>query len=489
MAQMAQITVLLIAAFAASSPLVEAIKQGDVQAVRALIKSGVDVRAPEGDGATALHWAAHRDSIELMRLLIDAGAPVRVANDLGVTPLHLAAASGNPSTIKLLLDKRADVNVAAASGVTPLMEAARSGSVDAVRLLLAHGANADAHETARGQTALMWAVSRQHHEIVKVLLENHADVHARTGTRQVMAMLDQGPRRAVKTSAQDARPYEMGGSTALMFAAQVGSVESAKLLLAGGADANDVAGDGRSALVLAAFSANTDVAKLLLDAGADPNAAGAGYTALHAAALRGDAALVKALLAKGANPEATLTKGSPVRRFGSQYALSTPFTGGTPLIVAAAYLEVDVMRALLAGGAKAGAALPNGISALHLAAGAQIGVETRPSDLVRWNVIDNDTPSVPRSPDDAVAAVRMLLESGADVKKTTDAGETALHAAAAANEPATIELLVSRGADVNAPNKAGQTPLALTLPRKSERGPGFPGYPQAEAMLRKLGAQ
>ena len=61
---------------------------------------------------------------------------------------------------------------------------------------------------------------------------------------------------------------------------------------------------------------------LLLGAGADPNAAGAGYTALHAAALRGDAALVKALLAKGANPNATLTKGSPVRRFGSQWALS-----------------------------------------------------------------------------------------------------------------------------------------------------------------------
>lgn len=478
---------LLISLFA-SSPLIDAVKQGDVQTVRALITSGADVRAPEGDGSTALHWAAHRDAIALVRLLLDAGAPAQAANDLGVTPLHLAAANGNPAILKLLIDRRANVNAAAESGVTPLMEAVRSGSVDAVRMLLAHGANVNAREQARGQTALMWAVSRRHPDIVKVLIENHADVQARTGTRTVMAMLDFGP-RGVKTSARDAHPYEMGGSTALMFAAQNGSADSARLLLAAGANANDTAGDGKSALVMAAFSANTDVATLLIDAGADVNAAGAGYTALHAAALRGDVAVVKALLARGADPNAVLTRGSPVRRFGSQYSLSTPFTGGTPLVVAAAYLEVSVMRALLEGGAKATAALPDGTSALHLAAGAKLDIDTRPSDLLRWNVIDNDTPKVPRSPEDAVAAVKMLLDAGADVKATTESGDSVLHAAAAANEPSTIELLVSRGADVNAANKNGQTPLSLTLPRPSQgRGPGFPGFPQAEAILRKLGA-
>ncbi|MBY0497057.1 MAG: ankyrin repeat domain-containing protein [Cyanobacteria bacterium] len=477
------------AVFLAATPLVDAVKQGDVQVVRGLIKSGADVKQPEGDGATPLHWAAHRDSVELVKLLIDAGAPVHAANDLGITPLHLAAANGNAAAIKLLLDKRANANAMSASGVTPLMEAARTGSVDAVRLLLAYGAQVNAHETARGQTAVMWAVSRQHPEVVKVLIENKADIHARTGTRQVMAMLDRGPRRAVKNSAQDARPYQMGGSTALLMAAQSGSTESARLLLAAGANANDQAGDGKSALVTAAFAGHTEVGKLLIDAGADPDAAAAGYTALHAAALRGDVALVKALLAKGANPNAVLTKGSPVRRFGSQWALSTPFTGGTPLAVAAAYLEVDVMRALLDAGAKADGRLANGMSPLLLAAGAPMEMEARPSDLLRWNVIDNDTPQIPRSREDAVAAVKMLLDAGAPVLQTTDAGDTALHAAAMANEPATIELLVSRGADINAMNKSGQAPLSLTLPRKSERGPGFPGYPEAEKMLRKLGAQ
>lgn len=481
--------VALLIAVLAAFPLIDAVKAGDVAAVRAQLKSGANVNQPEGDGATALHWAASRDAADLVRILLDAGASARVANDLGVTPLHLAAANGNTTAISLLLNRKAEVNAASASGVTPLMEAARSGSADAVRLLVANGANVNARESARGQTALMWAVSRMHPDIVKILLENHADVRARSEERPVMVMLDQGPRRSVKTSAQDARQVMAGGSTALMLAAQNGSVESARLLLAAGATANDAAGDGKSALVMAAFAGHGDVAALLLDAGADPNAANAGYSALHAAALRGDASLVKRLLAKGANPNATLTKGSPVRRFGSQWALSTPMTGGTPLLVAAAYLEVDVMRALLQGGAIATAALPNGVTPLHLAAGLPIEKEARPSDLVRWNIIDNDTPQVPRSKDDAVAAVTLLLEAGADVRAATDNGETALHGGAMANEPATIELLVSRGAPTDVKTRTGQTPLSITLPRKSEgRGPGFPGYPEAEATLRRLGA-
>lgn len=471
-----------------SLPLIDAVREGDVPAVRALLKTGADVNQPEGDGATALHWAVHRDSIEIVRLLLSAGASTEVANDLGITPIHLAAANGSVASLRLLLEKRANPNAAGASGVTPLMEASRNGNVDAVRLLLAHGANVNARESARGQTALLWAVSRQHPDIVKVLLENRADINARSEVRPVTVMLDRGPRRAVKTAAQDAREIQAGGSTALMLAAQTGSTESARLLLAAGANANDAAADGKSALVMAAFSGHTEVGTLLLAAGADPNAAAAGYTALHAAALRGDLTLVKALLAKGADPHAILTKGSPVRRFGSQWALSTPFTGATPLVVAAAYLEIGVMRALLDAGAKADVSLTNGMSALLLAAGASMEKEARPSDLVRWNVIDNDAPEIPRSPEDAVAAVKMLLDAGAAVMQTTDSGDTALHAAASANEPATIELLVSRGANVNAMNKAGQAPLSLTLPRKSERGPGFPGYPEAEAMLRKLGA-
>ncbi|MFP5380147.1 MAG: ankyrin repeat domain-containing protein, partial [Vicinamibacteria bacterium] len=228
-----------------------------------------------------------------------------------------------------------------------------------------------------------------------------------------------------------------------------------------------------------------------IDAGADVNAAGAGYTALHAAALRGDLATVEALLARGADPNVPLTRGSPVRRFGSQWALNTPMTGGTPLLVAALFLEVDIVRALLAAGARPDVPVADGTTPLLAAAGIDVEHEARPSDLTRWNVVDSDSPSVPRDEAEVLATVRLLVEAGANVNHANETGETALHAAARAGLVPLIEALAKAGATLDATNAAGQTPLDLTLPRAPQpgRGGGFPGHPEAEARLRQLGAR
>ena len=462
-------------------PLIDAVKQNDVAAVRTLLQKRVDVNAPEGDGATALHWAVYKGDRALVDLLLAAGARVNVTNDLAITPLHLASANDNPAIVTSLLDKGADPDARSEPGVTPLMEAARTGNVAAVRALLARGANANAAERERGQTALMWAVSRQHSDVVRVLLEHGADVQARTRVRPLTVMLDQGPRRTVKTSMQDARQIQAGGSTPLLFAAQTGDRTSAALLIKAGANVDDTAADGKSALVLAAFAGHTDVVTTLLDAGADPNAAGAGYSALHAAVLRGDPTAVKALLAKGANLNVRLTKGSPVRRFGSQWALPSTMSGATPLLVAATYLEVDIAGALLAAGADHTIGLVNGTTPLLAAAGTAVDKEARPSDLVRWNIVDNDTPQVPRAEADVLRATTLLLDAGANVNQANDAGDTALHAAAAAGMTTVIQLLADRGATLDVANKSGVTPLALTQPRGRE-----PGHKPAEDLLRRL---
>lgn len=474
-----------------AAPLVEAVRQNDKAAVRALLQKQVDVNTPEGDGATALHWAAHGDDAEIVDLLIAAGAKVDVANDLAITPLYLASANGSLAIVSKLLEKGANPNAASETGVTPLMEAARSGNVRVVRALVGHGADVNAQERDRGQTALMWAVARHHPDVVTVLLDHSANVHARTRVRNLTVMLDQGPRRTVKAAMQDARQIEAGGSTALLFAAQVGDAPSARLLLAAGARVNDTAADGNSALVVAAFAGHTAVAGVLLDAGADPNAAGAGYSALHAAVLRGDLVTVKALLATGANTNAQVTKGSPVRRFGSQWALPSTMIGATPLLIAAVYLEVDIIRALLAGGSNQTLGLANGTTPLLAAAGAAVEKETRPSDLVRWNVVDADSPAVPRRETDVVEATRLVLDAGADLNHVNHAGDSALHAAAAAGMTTVIQLLADRGATLDVKNKSGQTPLALTMPkgRQQEGRPAAAsGSKAAEELLRKLGA-
>lgn len=481
----------VLALLLAGMPLIEAVKQQDTASVRELLQQRVDVNAPEGDGATALHWAVYGDDAALVDLLIAAGAKAGVANDLGVTPLHLASANGNATIVTRLLDTGANPNAASQAGVTPLMEASRSGSVPAVRALLARSAHVNAAEGDRGQTALMWAVARRHPAVVAVLLEHKADVHARTRVRPLTVMLDQGPRRTVKTSMQDARQIEAGGSTAIIFAAEAGDAESARHLLAAGAHVNDTAADGASALVRAAFAGQPAVARVLIDAGADVNAAGAGYSALHAAALRGDLATVNALLVAGANPDAQLTKGSPVRRFGSQWALPATMTGGTPLLVAATYLEVEILRALLQARANPHVRLvTGGTTPLLAAAGIPVEKEARPTDLARWHIVDSDTPIVPRDEADVVAATQWLIDAGADVNQANDTGDTALHAAAAAGMTQLIQLLADRGASLDAKNQAGLTPLALTMPRGRTDGrpQAASGNAAAEELLRKLGA-
>ena len=93
------------------APLVAAVKAADLEAVRTLIgEQAVDVNQAEPDGATALHWAVHRNDAELVDLLIAAGADVAAANRYGVQPISLAAENGNAALLDALLDAGADPN-------------------------------------------------------------------------------------------------------------------------------------------------------------------------------------------------------------------------------------------------------------------------------------------------------------------------------------------------------------------------------------------
>ena len=151
--------------------LIEAAKKSDVAAVRTLVKQGLDVNTRAADGATALHWAAYRDQAELVQLLIRSNAAVNATNDLGVTPLWVAAGSRGTATVEALLAAGAKPNLVPPTGETPLMVASRTGNLEAIKLLIAHGADVNAKEAARGQDALMWAVSDRQPQAAKLLIE------------------------------------------------------------------------------------------------------------------------------------------------------------------------------------------------------------------------------------------------------------------------------------------------------------------------------
>ena len=463
------------------TPLIDAVKRGDHNAVRAQLRGKIDVNAPSVDGTTALHWAVQADDVELVTMLLRAGANAKATNRYGLPPITLAATNGSARALEALLAAGVDPNTSTVEGEPVIMTAARTGTVDALKVLIARGADVNTREKWFGETAVMWAASENHGDAIRVLAEAGADLNARS------TLLD-APVLEFPRSGGPNSPLPRGGWTALMFAARDGAIDAAGALADLGANLNATAlpqtdvplkpeeiaaaqakNIGTSALVYAIINVHYDLAAMLLDKGADPNVVdGAGMGALYAAVdmnslqwVQGRPApiltdhfdgvdLVKRLLAKGAKPNARLT-GKPLKRHHDAGSTLNFGEGTTPLIRAARTNDVDVMKALLDGGADPFLTLPDRTTALMIAAGQGYGG-------IRGEGIRLVVPTA----DSAIEAMTVLLDRGLDVDAFNNAGNTALHAAVARGD-AVVKFLASRGASLNLKNKAGFTPLDVAL--------------------------
>jgi ankyrin repeat protein len=269
--------------------------------------------------------------------------------------------------------------------------------------------------------------------------------------------------------------------TALLFAARSGDAESARLLVAAGADVNDALPDGASALIVAAHSGHRQVAMALLERGANPNADRVGYTALHAAVLRSDVDLVKALLARGADPNAAITNGTPVRRNSQDFELPKTLIGATPYALAAKFLEPEIMQALAAASADTRRPMKDGATPLMAAAGMGIVApaqdEKRGTDRRGLAILDG---GIVEPESRVLETVTTALTLGSDLEAVNASGETALHIASAQGYETVVRALAEHGANLNARNARGQTPLGALLARK--------GRPNMIELLRTLGA-
>ena len=449
------------------TPLIDAVKAGNREAVRTLLKQPASAfKVVEGDGATALHWAVRADDLEMVRMLLAAGADVTAATREGVTPLSLAAVNGSVRMTEVLLEAGANANAVMPEGETILMTAARTGRPDVLETLLRHGADINARENWFGETALIWAAAENHADAVKVLVAHGADVNARSKALDV-------PRRR---NGQSILP--LGSWTPLMYAARQGAIDATKALIAAGADMNLTDPDGATALVLAIINANYDVAAVIIEKGADPNIGDkeAKMAALYAAVDMHRLAIghgrpnprpsgdldavdvIKLLLAHGANPNATLAAPLFQRQHtGGDRALGE---GSTPFMRAAKSGDVAVMRLLLAAGADPKKMQPTGANALMLAAG------------LGWR---DGSPAAPAydqgSEQDAIDAIKVCVASGLDINATTTTGETALHAAVSGRGAvAIVKFLVENGANLSAKNKQGRTPLEVAVASRRDLG-------------------
>jgi ankyrin repeat protein len=433
---------------AATSEVADAARRGDRELVRAAIARKADVNAPQVDGTTALHWAVDNDDLPMADLLLKAGAKVDARTREGVTPLQLAATNGNGQMIERLTAGGAQVNAPVSqSGDTALMLASRTGKRDAIRALLGAGADVNAKETWGGTTPLMWAVAERHAEAASLLIAAGADVNARSN--YVAAANGRGfEGRTPVASRTESKPEEFasGWLTPLMFAAREGDVGITKILVAGGAGVDAVAGDGKTALALAIFNGNYDVASFLVDQGADVNRADAQrFTPLFWAVDRRNMEtapnfpwmvtkdplpLISQLLDAGADPNA-LVNNTPRARMRE----------GSPRIVFATVL----MRAAFAG--------DRALVTLLLDRGADPSIvssdgETMLSAAAGLAFIQGYHRG--KSPAERLDVVKRFVELGNDVNQPDDYGITPLMAAANGGGVALIQYLVDVGADLGA---------------------------------------
>jgi ankyrin repeat protein len=338
---------------AVEAPVADAAASGNRDAVRALLKQGMDVNAAQGDGMTALHWASRRGDAELAQMLLYAGANVRATTRLGgYTPILMASQVGNAELIDLLIKAGADAASATSNGTTALMLAATSGNAPAVRLLLAAGADPNAKENARGETALMFAANYNRVDVITALLEKGADVKVTTKVVDLASLTD--PRGGGGQGGGQGQGQGQGGQAAAAGQGQgqgrgPGGPPAAQAAPAGGGQQGrgpggppaqggqgaqagpgggrgaapqpnrgpDIAGvtrqfrfnelvsaqGGLTPLLFAARQGHVDAVKALLDAGADINQVSAGdkTSPLMMAVINGHYDLAKYLVERGAD--------------------------------------------------------------------------------------------------------------------------------------------------------------------------------------------
>jgi ankyrin repeat protein len=471
-------------------PLVEAAKSGDRSAALALLAGKADVNAPEGDGTTALHWAAHNNDAELVDRLIQAGANAKAKNQFGSTPLSEAAFAGNTAVMEKLLKAGADPDSPSSDGQTALMVISRTSNVAAAKILLDHGAHVNAKEQQKDQTALMWAAAESQPAIIDLLIARGADVNARARVNEFIPQVSSEPRAQYRS---------YGGLTPLLYATREGCILCVKSLVEGKANVNMTDPEGITPLMMSVWNAHFDTAAYLIKAGANVNkwdwwGRSALYLAVDYNTLprggRQDGPsldetttlqVIEQLLNGGANPNLQLKLLPPYRSVGADRGVDTMLTiGTTPLLRAAKALDAPAIALLLKHGALPN--LPNNQDITPTMAAAGLGS------------VDADTRGFYTTADvqkRSIESLELLLAAGGEINAAGGRRmQTPLQAAAFWGWNDVVQYLAAHGAKLDAKDSQGMNAIDAALGRaggNSRGGQRVDVHEDTAALLAKLG--
>ena len=546
-----------------------AAREGHVEVVDLLVAAGAATAATTRIGDyTPLHLAGGAGHAGVVRALLGAGAdPAAVTSSSGVTPLHLAAeARGGEDAVRSLLEHGAPVNARERSaGQTPLIFAAAGGRSAAVAELMRHGADpsitTEVVDVLRRMAVSQAAQGRLLEALAEIQRESEGGTARAPTAAEVQAAIEvqreflaseefqkeledfhpddlsmrvpawDTPAGYVSEAEIERRPmYETlvgrtGGMTALLHAAREGHLEVARVLVDGGADIDQVAGDGASPLTLAALNGQFDMAMLLVERGADPNLLTHtdGVSPLfavlqtqwafkftdhpHPRAHDNQATthldVLNALLAAGADPDVPIGTHLWYSDF-LRGKLGLNLTGATPFWRAALAQDLPAMKALVAHGADPD--IPTTWPEPGMREGRQN--DGRLQEDSGLPMIPEGTPNMypihaaagggymglgaflmNHVPNNFLNTVKYLVEEhGADVNLPDSWGYTPLHYASVRGGNDLIEYLVSEGADAGAISRLGQSTADMA---RGGRAGYFsrPSYPGTVDLLVGLGSE
>ncbi len=467
-----------------------AVYKSDREMVDMLVRAGANAKAANRDGATPLWLASINGDAAIIESLIKGGADPNEKQVLGRTPLMEASRTGNVEAMKVLLDHGADPNAKETlRGTTPLMWAADEGHAAAIKLLIDRGADIKAQsamvERGRGpalgksgdprkQVAAQGAALAAGLASPPLGGGNRAGRAGRGGRGGAAAGGRGGNAAGAAGAAAGAAAVDGtdfvddaaaaafgfggggfgrnavkdgGGLTPLVYAVRADDLESVKVLLAAGADVNQVTAYGWSPLLVATQNRYYKLGAYLIDHGADVNLANKGmWTPLYIATdnrniesgdypvRKGDMdhlEFIKLLLDHGANVNARMKDSTETRTVFTNQWLDE--NGATAFLRASQSGDIVLMKLLLAHGADPKIETELHVTALQVAAG--IGwVE---GITYEW------------SPEQTLEAVKLLLDLGLDPNAQADTGRVALHGAAHKGATAVVQALVDHGAKLN----------------------------------------
>jgi uncharacterized protein len=464
-----------------------AVYRGDLDAVNTLLVAGAKPNPANREGMTPIAMAALYGQPAIVDALLKAGADAKQKLANGETLVMLAARNGNPATIKLLVGAGADVNAKEnLRGTTALMWAVEQRHPGAVKMLVELGADVGARtgpaglprnymaprvdtaavDAAAKRYAAAAAAGRTYHEQLEYDAAHGAKIslgfRGRLNADGTPAPVDLSRRQAPEAAQpppENDTPDDAdvivaglvgqggGGLTPLIFAAREGDLESAKALVDGGANVNQISEYGWTPLLTAANNRHYKLGAYLIERGADVNIANkGGWTPLYLATDNrniegGDypvpkpdmdhLAFITLLLDRGADPNCRAKDNTLTRTiFTMQWFYEN---GATPFVRAAQSSDSELMQLLLDYGADPFIATENGDTALTAAGG------------IGW--VEGVT--YERSPKENFDAIRMLLDLGLDPNARNREGRTALMGAALKGRNDVVELLVDRGAKLD----------------------------------------